>query len=90
MYVIEFQKRGLHHAHMLVWLNPDDRPKNTEEIDKLVSAEIPDKDSDPVGYNAVSNFMIHGPCGKDFTYSSCMSKGKCMRHFSKRYFLGNI
>lgn len=48
MYVIEFQKRGLPYAHMLVWLHPDDRPKNIERIDELVSAEIPDKDSDPI------------------------------------------
>lgn len=84
MYVIEFQKRGLPHTHMLVWLHPDDRPKNIEKIDELVSAEIPDKDSDPIGYNCVKNFMIHGSCGKDFTYSPCMSNRKCIRHYPKR------
>lgn len=84
MYVIEFQKRGLPHTHMLVWLHPEDRPKTTEEIDKLVSAEIPNKFTDLAGYNAVKDYMIHGPCGKDFSYSSCMSNGKCTRHFPKR------
>ncbi|XP_074352948.1 uncharacterized protein LOC141692109 [Apium graveolens] len=34
MHVIEFQKRGLPHCHMLIWLNPRDRPKNIEDIDK--------------------------------------------------------
>ncbi|KAK1388932.1 hypothetical protein POM88_017110 [Heracleum sosnowskyi] len=47
--------------------------------------EIPDKDSDPIAYNAVKNFMIHGPCGHDFSYSPCMANGKCIRHFPKRY-----
>ena len=84
MHVIEFQKRGLPHAHILIWLHPNDRPKNVDHIDSLVSAEIPDKHSDPVGYAAVNNYMIHGPCGTDFTYSPCMVKGKCMRHFPKR------
>ncbi|XP_074352238.1 uncharacterized protein LOC141691393 [Apium graveolens] len=85
MHVIEFQKRGLPYAHILIWLHPDDRPKTTEQIDKMVSAEIPDPEIDPVGYNAVSNYMIHGPCGPDYTKSSCMVKGNCMKYFPKRY-----
>lgn len=84
MYVIEFQKRKLPHAHMLVWLHPDDRPNKIEQIDELVSAEIPDKDSDHIRYNAVKNFMIHVPCGKDFSYSPRMSNGKFIRHFPKK------
>ncbi|XP_063936175.1 uncharacterized protein LOC108225973 [Daucus carota subsp. sativus] len=36
-------------------------------------------------YEAVGNYMIHGPCGKDFSYSACMANGKCTRHFPKRY-----
>ncbi|XP_074328080.1 uncharacterized protein LOC141665994 [Apium graveolens] len=85
MHVIEFQKRGLPHAHILIWLHPDDRPKITGQIDKMVSAEIPDPEIDPVGYNAVSNYMIHGPCGPDYTKSPCMVKGSCIKHFPKRY-----
>ncbi|XP_074336931.1 uncharacterized protein LOC141674105 [Apium graveolens] len=85
MHVIEFQKRGLPHAHILIWLHPDDRPKITEQIDKMVSAEIPDPEIDLVGYNAVSNYIIHGPCGPDYTKSPCMVKGNCIKHFPKRY-----
>ncbi|XP_074351612.1 uncharacterized protein LOC141690736 [Apium graveolens] len=77
MHVIKFQKWGLPHMHMLIWLHPDARPKIVAQIDALVSAEIPDKDTDPVGYAAVSNYMIHGPCGVDNTYSPCMVKGRC-------------
>ncbi|WOG81785.1 hypothetical protein DCAR_0100936 [Daucus carota subsp. sativus] len=75
MHVIEFQKRGLPHVHMLVWLNDSDKPKTAESIDKMVSAEIPDKDKDPVAHAAVSNYMIHGPCGKDNTQSPFEKKG---------------
>lgn len=85
MHVIEFQKRGLPHAHMLIWLDDRDKPKTAEQIDKLVSAEIPDEHEDSIGYNAVKNYMIHGPCGKDATYSACMVNGRCARHFPKRY-----
>ncbi|XP_074346939.1 uncharacterized protein LOC141685752 [Apium graveolens] len=72
MHVIEFQKRGLPHAHMLIWLHPNDRPKTTEQIDKMVSAEIPDPSIDLVGYETVKNYMIHGPCGTDCVQSPCI------------------
>ncbi|XP_017221469.2 uncharacterized protein LOC108198216 [Daucus carota subsp. sativus] len=85
MHVIEFQKRGLPHAHMLIWLHPKDKPNSVEEIDRLVSAEIPDPSTDKIGYAAVKNYMIHGPCGKDHSYSACMVNNKCSRHFPKKY-----
>ncbi|XP_074341801.1 uncharacterized protein LOC141679192 [Apium graveolens] len=84
MHVIDLQKRGLPHAHILIWLHPDDRPKTTEQIDKMVSTKILDPEIDPVGYNAVSNYMIHGPCGPDYTKSPCMVKGNYIKHFPKR------
>ena len=40
---IEFQKIGLPHAHILVILDPSHIPRTTEEIDLIVSAEIPNK-----------------------------------------------
>lgn len=83
MYVIKFQKCGFPHAHMLIWLHPNDRPSTIEQIDSLVSAEIPHKETDPVGYNAVKNFMIHGPCGKYFSYSMYV-KRKMWSLFSKK------
>lgn len=85
MHVIEFQKRGLPHVHMLIWLHPEDRPHTVEKINKLVSVEIPDKERDPILYEAVKNYMIHGLCGKDCSNSPFMVRGKCMRHFPKRY-----
>ena len=56
MHVIEFQKRGLPHTHMLIWLHPNDRPKRIDQIDDLISAEIPDESVDPVGYHIVKNW----------------------------------
>lgn len=40
VYVIEYQKRGLPHAHILITFAPADKLKN-EDIDNIVSAEIP-------------------------------------------------
>lgn len=84
MYVIEFQKRGLPHVHMLIWLDSESKCHLRANVDKYVSAEIPDPESDPAGYAAVKAFMIHGPCGVENPKSPCMRNNKCSRHFPKK------
>jgi len=42
MYTIEFQKRGLPHAHILIWLGSANKLKTRNDIDKIISAELPD------------------------------------------------
>ncbi|XP_038717417.1 uncharacterized protein LOC120010695 [Tripterygium wilfordii] len=86
LYTIEFQKRGLPHAHILVFLHPEYKKPTTERIDAIISAEIPDKSCDPSGYLAVQNYMIHGPCGNLNNGSPCMQDKKCTKHFPKKYY----
>ena len=43
LYTIEFQKRGLPHAHILLILHKDSKPRTPEAVDRMVCAEIPDK-----------------------------------------------
>ncbi|XP_017217100.2 uncharacterized protein LOC108194658 [Daucus carota subsp. sativus] len=82
---VEFQKRGLPHVHMLIWLDADSKLKLKSNVDKFVSAEIPDPKTDLDGYEAVKEFMMHGPCGREFPKSPCMKNFKCSRHFPKKY-----
>uniref|UniRef100_A0A6N2MNQ0 ATP-dependent DNA helicase n=1 Tax=Salix viminalis TaxID=40686 RepID=A0A6N2MNQ0_SALVM len=60
---IEFQKRGLPHTHILVWLASKFKFRTSADIDSIVSAEIPDKNIDPLCHDIVCKFMLHGPCG---------------------------
>ena len=85
MYVVEFQKRGLPHVHMLIWLDAASKINLKSDVDKYVSAELPDPLIDPEGYAVVREFMIHGPCGHDFPKSPCMRNYKCSRCFPKKY-----
>ena len=60
MYSVEWQKRGLPNAHILIWLND---VITSNEIDDVISAEIPDENVDKGLYDIVVKNMIHGPCG---------------------------
>ncbi|KAG8239489.1 hypothetical protein J437_LFUL019012 [Ladona fulva] len=59
MYSIEWQKRGLPHAHILVWLKEKIRPT---QIDEVISAALPNEEDDPILFEIICKNMIHGPC----------------------------
>ncbi|XP_052107741.1 uncharacterized protein LOC127740617 isoform X1 [Arachis duranensis] len=82
---VEFQKRGLPHAHILLFMHPLYKPKSPEDIDKLISAEIPDKLTRPKLYAAVEKFMVHGPCGRYNNNSPYMSNGRCSKYYPKPF-----
>ncbi|OMP11561.1 DNA helicase PIF1, ATP-dependent [Corchorus olitorius] len=84
-YSVEFQKRGLPHAHILLWLQPSAKLKGPDDIDRFVSAEIPDKDLDPIGYEAVTSLMMHGPCGPANPRAPCMEGRHCGKYFPKQF-----
>ncbi|KAK9049762.1 hypothetical protein SSX86_031269, partial [Deinandra increscens subsp. villosa] len=85
VYTVEFQKRGLPHAHICLFLHPDDKLPTPEHIDRVISAEIPDKNEDPELYSLVREFMIHGPCGHHNMKSPCMSNKNCTKNFPKKF-----
>ncbi|XP_061339919.1 uncharacterized protein LOC133286514 [Gastrolobium bilobum] len=82
---IEFQKGGLPHAHILLFLHPSDKPNSGIDIDRLISAEIPNKDTHPSLFSAVNTYMMHGPCGPDNYNSPCMKDGNCSKKFPKNF-----
>ncbi|CAN1799654.1 ATP-dependent DNA helicase PIF1 [Linum perenne] len=84
VHTTEFQKRGLPHAHMLVFLSAEDKIHCASQIDSVISAEIPDSSTDPECYDAVSRFMFHGPCGPLFPQAPCTFDRKCTKHFPKK------
>ncbi|GJZ73835.1 uncharacterized protein Tco_0637981 [Tanacetum coccineum] len=85
VYTIEFQKRGLPHCHLCVWLESDDKLRLPSDIDRCISAEIPDKDEDPELHQLVTEFMMHGPCGPEHRSCPCMVENKCSKHFPKQF-----
>ena len=47
IHVIEFQKRGLSHAHILILLERQCKFRSTDDYDNIVCAEIPDPITQP-------------------------------------------
>ena len=82
MYTIEWQKRGLPHAHILIWLSCKIK---SQEIDKIICAEFPNPDSDPELFQIIKKQMVHGPCGKLNPRSPCMINGICSKNFPKKF-----
>ncbi|CAN0897205.1 ATP-dependent DNA helicase PIF1 [Linum grandiflorum] len=85
MHTVEFQKRGLPHVHIILWLSDNYKPKTPPMVDKIISAELPDPLLDPVGYESVTKFMLHGPCGQMRPSSPCMKDNKCAKFFPKPF-----
>lgn len=91
-YTIEFQKRGLPHAHILIILNSEDRFFTSHEVDAAVSAEIPDQRLHPNLYTTVTRCMLHGNCShyatsKTGTVPPCWDSEKslCSKRFPKEF-----
>ena len=90
MHVVEFQKRGLPHIHILVILADNDRNITPEMIDSIVVAEIPPEiESDEENRKSLREIvltnMIHGPCGAANPNSPCMENGQCTKKYPKEY-----
>lgn len=81
-YTVEWQTRGLPHLHLLLWLTNKIRP---DQIDSVITAEIPNKEEDNELYDIVVKHMVHGPC-RAFNHNSlCMIEGKYSKKFPKQF-----
>jgi len=80
VYTIEYQKRGLPHMHLLIFLEDEDKIWAIEQIDAFISAQIPDPIIHPQLYEAVSKYMVHN-CSPQ----RCVENGKCKKYFPKSF-----
>ena len=81
MYTIEYQKHGLPHMHLLIFLENQDKIHTVQQVDALISAQIPNENIHPQLHGAVTHFMLHGPC----TPERCLQNGRCKKTFQSPF-----
>ena len=96
MWVVEFQKRGLPHSHILIILAANDHLITEEHVNSVVTAELPPDPNEPgistetraqrkPLWDTVLSNMVHGPCGVQNPNSPCMENGVCSKRYPKDY-----
>jgi hypothetical protein len=59
IYVIEFQKRGLPHAHIFIFFFEDCKPHTIEDVDRMISAELSNPETNKLAHKTIARCMMH-------------------------------
>ena len=73
---------------MLVILRPEDRPRTADDVDTIVSAELPDPTQSAQSarlQEIVLSSMVHNECGAARPTAACMKDGRCTKRFPKPF-----
>jgi hypothetical protein len=66
-------------------LHPSSKYPTPEDINQIISAEIPNPHSQKELYHLVKKHMMHGPCGVPGKTTPCTRKGLCAKFFPKKW-----
>ncbi|VDN00504.1 unnamed protein product, partial [Onchocerca ochengi] len=80
MYSVGWQKSGLPHAHVLIWLY---HKITSNEIDNVICAKIPNADVDKDLHEVMRINMIHGTCGTLNPKLLRIIDGKCSKQYPR-------
>ena len=81
IHILEFQKRGLPHAHLVLTFEQDDRLRDAADVDSIISAKIPSHQQFPLLHETILNQMMHSPCDQDNPNCPCMVNNRCSKNF---------
>ncbi|KAL0361620.1 UNVERIFIED_CONTAM: hypothetical protein Sradi_3846500 [Sesamum radiatum] len=70
---------------MVKKFDQNDKLNTPDDYDHIVRAKIPDKNDEPMLYEAVMRHMIHGPCGEMNVNAPCMKNGTCKKNYPKLF-----
>nr|GEX34994.1 ATP-dependent DNA helicase PIF1-like [Tanacetum cinerariifolium] len=64
--------------------------RTPDQINNIISTELPCPTNDPDTYKLVSEFMLHGSCGVEAKHAPCTNEGKCSKHYPKKFLAETI
>jgi hypothetical protein len=79
IYVVEFQKHGLPHAHILIFFAEECKPHTVEDVNRMISSELPNLETNRLAHETVARCTMHGPCGVAFPNAPCMEKANAKK-----------
>ena len=86
IYTIEFQKRGLPHMHLLIFLEDIFKLSSNSDVDSCIRAYWPDPETEPQLFEIVKQVMVHGPCGANNPRAPCNDeKGRCTKKYPRPF-----
>ena len=86
IYTIEFQKRGLPHMHLLIFLEDSQKLDTANDVDSCIRAYWPDPETEPQLFKIVKQVMVHGPCGSANPRAPCNDeKGQCTKGYPRPF-----
>ena len=65
---------------MLIILGEEGKLRDSNDIENIISAEIPEENDEPELFEIVKSCMIHGPCGSLNPNCVCMENGICKKN----------
>ena len=85
--VIEFQARMLPHAHLVISLSPTNPLATFDpaEVDRHITGEIPDPNTEPELYSKVTKYMLHHPCHLVGGMACTNDTGSCRDQYPKDF-----
>jgi hypothetical protein len=79
VWTIKYQKQGLLHLHLLLFLHPEDRNSFMDPavINRHISTKLPQPQDDPTRRltNIMQTMIVHGPCGATNPNAPCIVAG---------------
>jgi hypothetical protein len=85
IYVIEFQKCGLPHAHIFIFFAEDYKPHTVKDVDHMINAKFSNPEINKLAHETITRCMMHGPCGAAFPNAPCMEDGKCKKQYPRKF-----
>ena len=86
IFTIKFQKQGLPHMHLLIFLEEEHKLYSIAAVDSCIRAYWPDPETEPQPFKIVKEVMVHGPCGGANPRAPCNDeKGQCAKKYPQAF-----
>ncbi len=85
VYTVEYQKRGLPHCHLILFLERSSHISTPEAVDAIICTKFPDEKQQPLLFELVKKHMVHGPCSEGHSSPCTNEDGKCTKGFPKPF-----